>query len=174
MIKNINYRGRLAPGELEKISFEHCQTPPYQAIFNVGDTTTTTTTTNAKLLVFTSGKCRLMGMREPLTQSFVERQLPLKVLDLRLQSATLVDHIGYDLNLISLARALPRKSFLFEPELFPAVRLTIFNPLCVNVFATGKLVILGVRRLSSSANRNLIKRIKRFLEKYINESCSGV
>lgn len=157
MIANVNYKGSLAPGELCKVSFNNCRTPPHQQIFPLDG--------NLKLLVFTSGKCRLMGARGPLTKDLVE-QLPLKVLNLRVQSVTLVDHIGCDINLIRLARALPRKSFLFEPELFPAVRLTIFNPLCVNVFATGKVVILGAKKLT---NRNLVRRIKRFLNTYINK-----
>ena len=35
----------------------------------------------------------------------------------------------------------------FEPELFPALRLTKYDPVCVNVFSTGKIVILGLKNL---------------------------
>ena len=38
-------------------------------------------------------------------------------------------------------------SCTYEPELFPALRLTEFNPLCVNVFHMGKIVILGIKTL---------------------------
>ena len=36
---------------------------------------------------------------------------------------------------------------MFEPELFPALRILTYNPICVNVFATGKVVLLGLRSM---------------------------
>lgn len=36
----------------------------------------------------------------------------------------------------------------YEPELFPALRMTEFNPMCVNVFSSGKIVIMGLKTIS--------------------------
>ena len=36
-------------------------------------------------------------------------------------------------------------NILYEPELFPAARLCMFNPLCVNVFHTGSVIVCGLR-----------------------------
>ena len=36
---------------------------------------------------------------------------------------------------------------MFEPELFPALRYIKYNPLCVNIFSSGKVVILGLKTL---------------------------
>ena len=40
---------------------------------------------------------------------------------------------------------------VYEPELFPALRYKKYNPLCVNIFASGKIVILGIRSLDYQA-----------------------
>jgi len=136
MITNINYKGILAANEVNKITFPR-MSPPTQRIFKceVG-----------KMLVFQSGKFRLMGVKEPLTSY---DNLPFKVAQLELQSATVVDDLGYSLNLIDLSRTLTSRRCCYEPELFPGLRLTDFNPLCVNVFASGKVIILGVKDLNS-------------------------
>ena len=36
---------------------------------------------------------------------------------------------------------------MFEPELFPALRILTYNHICVNVFATGKVVLFGLRSM---------------------------
>ena len=152
MIKNINYRGVIPPDEMTKIKFPAVQTPPYQKIVPLQ---------KGKLVIFTSGKCRIMGLNQPLTGDEV---FPVSINDLRIQSVTAVHDLGFSINLLTLARLLPRKDFMFEPELFPALRLKKFNPLCVNVFASGKIVILGLKKLT---NQNVLRRIIWFLRVYI-------
>jgi TATA-box binding protein (TBP) (component of TFIID and TFIIIB) len=36
---------------------------------------------------------------------------------------------------------------MFEPELFSALRYLKYNPLCVNIFSSGKIVMLGLKTL---------------------------
>jgi len=134
MISNINYRGQLADGELQKIKFEMKLAPPYQKIYNFNS--------GGKMLIFPSGKCRLMGLQSPLEDFNV---LPFAVKTLEIQSITLVLRLPTQVNLIKLAKGLVRGTFWYEPELFPALRLQNFNPLCVNVFSSGKVILMGVK-----------------------------
>ena len=157
MIKNINYKGQLAPGELEKVRFPKDRSTPYQVVFDVKFTDNNA---RSKFLVFCSGKCRLMGLQRPLRTT---DRLPYLTDQMTVQSITLVHDLGKDINLLEVARKLPPKSFCFEQELFPAMRLTKFNPLCVNVFSSGKVVIMGVKDFSFG---NLISDITEFLKYY--------
>ena len=100
-----------------------------------------------------------MGLKRALDFS-----LPIRVTNLELQSITAVFDLGQMVNLRKLAtQVLPRGSFVYEPELFPALRLTSFNPMCVNVFSTGKIVILGLRN-------DLIGQILYLLQVYKREN----
>ena len=48
----------------------------------------------------------------------------------------------------------------YEPELFPALRVTKYDPLCVNVFPSGKIVILGIKTMNySHVVNNVLKYI---------------
>ena len=116
-----------------------------------------------KLLVFQSGKCRIMGCKKTLvnpTKCFPT--FPLKMITVQSITATL--NLGRSLNLIRLSHQLPRKHCLFEAELFPALRLmsSEFLPHCINVFASGKVVILGIHSLSS------VIKLGRRISNYIN------
>jgi hypothetical protein len=157
MIKNINYKGRLASHEMEKFKFpqDKMTPPPHQEIFNLND--------GVKLLVFSTGKCRLMGLKKPIDKEMYSR-LPFVVNDLEIQSATVVTHVGCDLNLINLSNRLPLRERVFEPEMFPALRLTKYNPMCVNVFASGKIVILGMKELT---NQNILSEIRKYIRSYL-------
>ena len=66
-----------------------------------------------------------------------------------MQSATACINVGCNLHLGKLGNFCHYNSisYLFEPELFPALRLTSFDPLCINIFASGKCMILGLRHL---------------------------
>lgn len=143
-LTNVNYKGWLSSSEMRRINF-HIKpyTPsPHQVIIAIKELN------NAKLLVFPSGKCRLMGMKRLFDVRRGDR-LPVKVNSFQLQSASAVINFGQRINLIHLAKSLPRGIFMYEPELFPALRLTIFNPLCVNVFSSGKIVILGLKETTN-------------------------
>ena len=140
MIANINYKGELATGELDKIIFPRRKMAPVQHRIKTFD--------GSCMLVFPSGKFRLMGVKKPLTpRQFV--RLPLLPKSVELQSATIVENLGQSISLITLTNRLTSKRCSFEPELFPAARLLQFNPLCVNVFATGTIVLMGVKDLKT-------------------------
>jgi len=58
------------------------------------------------------------------------------------QSYTSSAKLGYSVNLFKLAKC--DKTF-YEPELFAAVRMTKYNPVSVNVFSTGSVVVCGLK-----------------------------
>ena len=58
--------------------------------------------------------------------------------------------LGEKVNLYKVAKVLKRLA-MFEPEIFPALRYLKYNPLCVNIFSSGKVVILGVKQIKSHA-----------------------
>ena len=94
-----------------------------------------------KIIVFSSGKCRIMGCKAPLASTDV---LPLGAVITGIFSVTVTFNLYMLVNLHKLARSCNSS---WEPELFPALRLLDFKPLCVNVFGTGNVVILGLRNL---------------------------
>jgi Transcription factor TFIID (or TATA-binding protein, TBP) len=146
MIRNINYKGRVSYDELAKFNFTKVK-PPYQVVIPIDN--------GGKMLLFPSGKCRLMGLNKPFNE---DMQLPLKIHNVEIQSVTVTCHVGHQINLLKLARQMPHNERIYEPELFPALRMTKFNPICVNVFSTGKVVILGLKSLSYQSLLDLIDR----------------
>ena len=145
MIVNINYKGQLASSELDKIKCQRKINPPVQKVLK--------TSFGGCMLVFPSGKFRLMGLKKPI-RSY--ENLPLLPASMTLQSATVIGNYGECINLNILATELTSRRCIYEPELFPAARLLDFNPLCVNVFSTEKIVILGVKDLENY-NELLVK-----------------
>ena len=157
MIRNINYKGYVSQDELSKFTFTRLKAP-YQLIIPVPNV--------GKLLLFPSGKCRLMGLKHPFSKDI---QLPLKIYNMEIQSLTVTYNVGFEINILELARRMPPREHMYEPELFPALRLTKFNPVCVNVFSSGKIVILGLREL---AYQNILNSIDQELRVYIPKSIS--
>lgn len=151
MIRNINYKGRVSQDELVKFEFAKVK-PPYQLVMPIDNV--------GKLLLFPSGKCRLMGLKTPVSE---DMRLPLKINDLEIQSITVTYNLGRQINLLKVAKQLTCKRCMYEPELFPALRMKRFDPICVNVFSTGKVVILGLKSLSY---QSLIESIDRDLRLY--------
>lgn len=132
-IVNINYRGKVTC-PLSQLKFKKSMKSPQMLKFNVGD--------KMKLLVFRSGKCRLMGCKEAITRP-IKCEVPYMLTSL--MSITITFDVGQKVNLYKLARHLGSKKCMFEPELFPAARLLMYNPTCVNVFYSGKVVVLGLK-----------------------------
>ena len=95
MIVNINYKGQLASGELEKIQFQKKIKPPVQKVLK--------TSFGGCMLVFPSGKFRLMGVKKPLTSY---DNLPLLPASMALQSATITGNYGESIHLRALANDL--------------------------------------------------------------------
>jgi len=149
MLVNINYKGKVSQDVISKMQFPIGK--PSQIIDKSGKYT---------IVFFKTGNCRIMGCKKPIETN----KLQYNIEDIRLQSLTIVINIGVAVNLYKLARI---TKCWFEPELFPALRLTKYDPICVNVFSTGKIVILGLRNLNyggyvdniTSDLYNLIDRI---------------
>jgi TATA-box binding protein (TBP) (component of TFIID and TFIIIB) len=83
-----------------------------------------------------------MGCKKPLE----ETTLPMNIDSIRIQSITVTMNLEIPIHLLQLSIKL-RGQCIFEPELFSALRLVKFNPLCVNIFSSGKVVILGLKSL---------------------------
>ena len=85
-IVNINYRAQLSNADdLQAINFS--TTPPIQKTISLN--------TGGVVILFRSGKCRIMGLKQPITRQLI----PYNLKSICLQSATLVTHVGHDLNL---------------------------------------------------------------------------
>ena len=137
MIRNINYKAHLANSDLVKFKFTRVKAP-YQIVIEIEKI--------GKLVLFPNGKCRLMGLKHPITADN-SNHIPFKLFALKIQSLTVTHNVGYNINLFKLARNMPYRDPMYESELFPALRLTKFNPICANVFSNGKIVILGLKQL---------------------------
>lgn len=95
-------------------------------------------------LLFSSGKCRFMGNADINTVNNYLNDI-INIIDAsiitypELKSQTVVFSLGRPINL--LYQVIPQS--LYEPELFPAIAIYKFRPLHVNLFSTGKVIILG-------------------------------
>jgi len=150
-IANINYQATL----LEPIdSTLYRREPPTMATIRVPE---------GKLIIFKSGKCRIMGLKRRITQTYIDAKFPVKLRLGPIMSCTrTIDFQCGLLNLPVIANRLGSKEAEYEPELFPALRLRRFSPLCVNVFHTGKCVIMGLK--STAINWDLIFQMRNCLQ----------
>ena len=143
MIVNINYSG-LCLEKMNTLKFNDWK--PNQYVQKCKDYT---------LVIFKSGKCRIMGCKTRLVTS----SLPLKITNIKIQSLTVSKNFGRTINLYELSVKLNHDA-MYEPELFPALRLLKFNPLCVNIFSSGKIIILGIKSFDYDAIvSNIMKTI---------------
>ena len=130
MITNINYKGKVSNDIISKLKFPAGK--PSQVVDKSRKYT---------IIFFRSGNCRIMGCRKPLENN----ELQYNIQNIRMQSMTVVINLGQMINLYKLSKL---TRCWFEPELFPALRLNKYDPICVNVFASGKVVILGLKNLN--------------------------
>ena len=81
-----------------------------------------------------------------------------------MQSASVSFNVGHRIRLKKFGDFChqQRLPYIFEPELFPALRLTAFNPICLNIFSSGKCTILGLRHLSF---QKYIRRVIYFINR---------
>ena len=131
MISNINYRGYIRKAAIDQMKFNNWK--PRQCVIKMDDFT---------LVIFQSGKCRIMGCKKPISQHRIQVK-DIKVTVECIQSITVTVDMGITINLHQVAKK--HQNTVFEPELFRALRINAYRPLCVNVFSTGKVVILGLR-----------------------------
>ena len=149
MIRNINYKGFVDPKIIKDAKFSIWK--PCQFVDKSGPYT---------LIFFKTGKCRIMGCKSPINTKLLE----YPIVDIQVQSVTVSIDLGFIVNLTLLSKKL-KQNCLFEPELFPALRYNKYNPLCVNIFNSGKIIILGLKSLNfNPIVNNIIKDIKNLIE----------
>jgi TATA-box binding protein (TBP) (component of TFIID and TFIIIB) len=121
------------------------------------------------LILFSNGKFRTMGCNDEfdaslLASSYLHKLTtsPSKMFPcITLQSYTLRLQLGFRVNLEQMSSNVP---CLYEPELFPTLRLKEFKPISVNLFTTGKVMVCGVR--DADAIHPMFCNIKRLCEPY--------
>jgi len=152
-IANINYKASL----LEPIDPAlYRRRPPTMATIWVPEY-------KCKVIIFKSGKCRIMGLKREISQTCIDAKFPVKLKLGSIMSCTrTIDFQTGLLNLPQIRSRLGVKAAMYEPELFPALRLIRFSPLCINVFHTGKCVITGLK--STNINWDLIFQIRNSLQ----------
>ena len=131
-IVNINYQGRVVDPHF---IFSPTSSHPLQQIIK---------TSKCTLIIFQSKKCRLMGCKEQISTL---NDFPYRIIIDKIQSATAILTLNKSINLMKLSQ---KARCIYEKELFPALRLTNFNPICVNVFSSGKIVIAGLKSLNTT------------------------
>ena len=149
---NINYKARILD-DVDKLSYNAWK--PRQCIIKC---------TNFTLVIFPTGNCRLMGCKAPITSEYLTDPFNIKIE--RIQSITVVGKINESVNLYKLSMKLQNRC-MFEPELFPALRMLDYNPYCVNVFSTGKIMIIGIKNLDyEKIVIRILKRIQNLVKSY--------
>jgi TATA-box binding protein (TBP) (component of TFIID and TFIIIB) len=110
--------------------------------------------TKGTVIFFNNGKFRVMGCIDELDASFLVFDYIIKInknsIDfpsIQLQTFTSRAQLGFRINLSKLAAAAASSSstVIYEPELFPAVRICKYNPASVNVFSTGSILVCGLK-----------------------------
>ena len=106
-----------------------------------------------KLLLFqTSMKARVMGKRPTCYKCMMS--LPFKIQLHKLMSHTIIHEFGKQVNFYKTKQlhlqnatttTTTARYIEHEPELFPAMRFLAYKPVCVNVFRSGKVMLLGVK-----------------------------
>ena len=120
------------------------KTPPYMKIYKTKDYT---------LIVFKSGKCRIMGKKIP-------QHLPVIVSERRLQTMSASHNLKCDsIHLKQASHHFKQMGYKveYEPEIFPAMRLRTFDPICVNIFSSGKITLLGLK--DEKQGNDIIKEV---------------
>ena len=120
--------------------------PPEQLIIKFFDGST--------MLVFKTGKFRIMGGKwiNDLDAHFNIFRVTLLCDDIpiiKLQTMTAVIQLPHKVNLALLA---DNVESYYNAESFPAVHVETYKPLNVNVFASGKVVIMGLKQESIVQN----------------------
>lgn len=144
---NVNFRGKILNISKDLLIFR--KNPPQMTVHNVYYNCD-----RMKLIIFRNFKCRLMGCKN--FNTFQPNQIitckvecqEISIQILSCMSGSVTFSVNQCVNLFKFANYLQNTNiqYLFEPELFPALRITKFNPLCVNVFSSGKCVILGLKK----------------------------
>lgn len=142
---NINYCGVIDNKSAIQRFLTFPKRSPCQCILKQRDYT---------IIIFPNGKCRIMGLRYPLTKNKIIIPFFFSITITSLQSATFALNLCQEgepkLILSNLCEKLQRWNYKvqYEPEIFPALRILSYNPLCVNIFGSGKCIITGAKTLN--------------------------
>jgi TATA-box binding protein (TBP) (component of TFIID and TFIIIB) len=104
------------------------------------------------VLFFKSGAFRIMGDLDDINANFtlcrLLNEFCYRIPDIHLQTMTAVSSNSLNINLNKLSEKIPSHKRIYETELFPALQITLFAPIHVNVFSSGSVVLLGVKDLT--------------------------
>jgi TATA-box binding protein (TBP) (component of TFIID and TFIIIB) len=125
--------------------------PPYMKIYK-------SINNDYTLITFKSGKCRIMGRKIP-------QQLPFSIKESRIQTMSATHKLLEEINLKETTCYFKQMGYKieYEPEIFPAMRLLDFNPICVNIFSSGKVTLLGLK--SEKQGYDIINKLKQDLSR---------
>ena len=108
------------------------------------------------VIIFPSGAVRVMGLCGEieamlvLYRIFADYHTHVTIPgSLQLQTMTLCGKLSDEVNLYKLSQLIGSNA---EFELFTGLRITKYNPLCVNVFASGAFVITGCKDIETADN----------------------
>lgn len=167
ILHNVNFRAKLlSPIDI----FEFREIPPQMTVHSCKCIEKPALPV-MKIIIFKNSKCRLMGCKSftdfQLNQVYnlhlvdmeSDTDITIQIIDIMSGSMTL--SMDMRINLFKFSHYLTQNQIkhIFEPELFPALRITDFNPMCVNIFGSGKCVILGIRGTSASLGLTLSEKI---------------
>ena len=94
------------------------------------------------IIIFKTDKCLIMRCKKQIRM----QDLQYNIKNIQIQSITVTVNVGQQIHLLKLECQLQYQC-MYEPELFPALCFLKCNPLCVNIFSSGKVVILGLPSL---------------------------
>jgi TATA-box binding protein (TBP) (component of TFIID and TFIIIB) len=123
------------------------------------------------LLFFSNGKLRIMGCNDEIDATFLSYKYTMMLDDdynfqpVYTQTMTVRVVLNKKINIASFVDVCTTSliSFNYEPEFFPAVHLTKYKPISINVFSTGKIIMCGVREIDQV--HNIIQELKPYLDK---------
>ncbi len=117
---------------------------------------------NLTIIMFANGKVRFMGKpKEEFELELIFTSVTnLIATHIRLITETVSMNIGKKINVFTIAQQYPTLCSL-ESELFPALHIIHFKTVHVNVFAQGKVIILGKQAQS------MLPSIKDFICTYM-------
>ena len=131
-IVNVNYRGCV--NTTLDLPGKHCKHPVQLVIKDPKCT----------LVIFRNGKFRLMGCKtdDDIEAVGIAYKYFGHVPELILQSMTIKSQFHSRINLHKLSERIESQ---LELELFPALTITKYKPVKINVFACGTLIMCGIR-----------------------------
>ena len=154
-ITNVVYRGRLS----HQVDLRHLMSLIPNSKLRVGKPTQLCCSiedgSKTKVFIFCGGGLRIMGMsidsliKANDTMMTVLSHFTKEAPTLKLQTMTVTGKLeNWKSDYFIRLRDNEKLSVSFDFELFSALRITHFNPVCVNIFSSGKIVLCGVKSIT--------------------------